>query len=80
MALEIVFARDCAETTCDGAMVLFFVFFMCFQMALQVFLVSASVLTHRTTVGVHLGWVVDLFVVPEAMSVERRAYGLFGTL
>ena len=80
MALEIVFARDCAETTCDGAMVLFFVFFMCFQMALQVFPVSGPLLTYRTNVGVHLGWVVDLSVVPVALSVKRRAYGLFGTL
>lgn len=74
MTLEIVLARECLEATCFGAKVLFsvFLFLVRFQVALHVFRISESTLAHRTSVSVHLGFVVGFSVVPTALSVNRN--------
>lgn len=71
MALSIIFACEGLRT--NGARMLFGFIMRC-QMALHVFRISKSLLAYWTPVGVHLGFVVSLSVVPTALSVESHLW------
>lgn len=72
MTLEVVFAREGLEAICFGARMPFSVFLVCFLVSLHVFRVSESMLTHRTTIGVHLDFVMGFSVVPATLSVNSH--------